>query len=234
MKDSEKSVYVRRMFGRIAENYDLLNRLMTFGQDRKWRTEAISHLSPTSPGWYLDLGAGTGDIACEIARDHPNAKIIASDLTPEMVYVGKKRIDCNNMTWVIADAQHLPFARNAAEGVISGYLLRNVPDVDTAVKEQMRVLRPGGSIVSLDTTPPPDNLFKPFIQFHLHRIIPFLGKIIAGDSEAYTYLPDSTEHFLSAECLAEKFQSAGFEGVHFVRRMFATMAIHWGRKPVEN
>jgi demethylmenaquinone methyltransferase/2-methoxy-6-polyprenyl-1,4-benzoquinol methylase len=108
--------------------------------------------------------------------------------------------------------------------------MRNVPDVDMALAEQQRVLKDGGRVVSLDTTPPRRNLLQPFLKFHLHRVVPLLGRIIAGDSEAYTYLPDSTEQFLTAEKLAKRMGAAGFQAVDFVRRMFGTVAIHWGRK----
>ena len=114
--------------------------------------------------------------------------------------------------------------------MISGFLLRNVPDIDRTLREHMRVLKPGGRAVSLDTTPPRRNLLRPFIEFYLHRVVPFLGKLIAGDTAAYTYLPDSTEGFLPAEVLAERFREAGMKGVGFMRRMFGTVGIHWGAK----
>jgi demethylmenaquinone methyltransferase/2-methoxy-6-polyprenyl-1,4-benzoquinol methylase len=109
--------------------------------------------------------------------------------------------------------------------------MRNVADVQRAWAEQQRVLKPGGRVVCLDTTPPPRNVLRPFIEFHLHLVIPALGKMIAGDSDAYTYLPDSTEGFLSAEALADRMRDAGFREVGFRRLMFGTMALHWGVKP---
>jgi demethylmenaquinone methyltransferase/2-methoxy-6-polyprenyl-1,4-benzoquinol methylase len=114
--------------------------------------------------------------------------------------------------------------------VVSGYLLRNVSDLQAALQEQRRVLKPGGWIVALDTTRPSPGPLEPFIDFHLHRIIPALGRLVAGDSEAYTYLPDSTARFLSAEQLAGRLLEAGFQEVGFRRLMLGTMAIHWGKK----
>ena len=231
LQGKDRAVYVQRMFRRIAHRYDLLNRLMTIGQDVRWRKELIGHLGLNSGSVVLDLGAGTGDIALEISRRHPTAMVVASDFTAEMVLVGRQRPGGARVSWVIADAMHLPFASECADAVVSGFLLRNVPDVPHSLQEQQRTLKPGGRVGSLDTTPPSQNWLRPFLEFHLHTVIPLLGKLVAGDAEAYTYLPDSTEKFLTAEDLATRFEKAGFQLVGYVRRMLGTIGIHWGTKP---
>ncbi len=230
LRGDERAAYVQRMFGRIAQRYDLMNRLMTVGQDVRWRRELIRNLEIAPNSVVLDLGSGTGDIALEIKRRYPDAMVVASDFTAEMLLVGKERPGGGQISWVMADAMHLPFASECADVVTSGFLLRNVPDVSQTLGEYFRALKPGGRGASIDTTPPHDNWLRPFLNFHLHTVIPALGRLIAGDSEAYTYLPDSTEQFLPAETLAERFRQAGFQGVSFVRRMFGTIGIHWGKK----
>jgi demethylmenaquinone methyltransferase/2-methoxy-6-polyprenyl-1,4-benzoquinol methylase len=227
---TKRSKYVQSMFGRIAHRYDLLNRLMTMGQDVGWRKQAIGKLEIKAGDTVLDLGAGTGDLAFEAIRRHPEAFVIASDFTIEMVLVGKQRPNGDKVSWVIADAMHLPFASECADAVVSGYLLRNVSDVGQTLAEHHRVMKSGGRAASLDTTPPRRNLLRPFLEFYLHRVIPILGKLVAGEAEAYTYLPSSTEQFLTAETLAKRLEQAQFTTVGFVRKMFGTMAIHWGRK----
>jgi len=228
--EKEHSQYVRSIFARIASRYDLLNRLMTLGQDRRWRTEAIRRLQVSPSSRILDVGAGTGDIAIAIRHKHTDAFVVACDLTGEMIQVGRQRAGAEQVAWVIADAQHLPFAADAFAGVISGFLLRNVPSLEQALAEQYRVVAPGGKIAALDTTRPTRNVFYPIVQIQLRWIIPLLGKFIAGDSAAYHYLPESTRQFLSAEDLASRIRRAGFTAVGFTRRMFATIAIHWGEK----
>jgi demethylmenaquinone methyltransferase/2-methoxy-6-polyprenyl-1,4-benzoquinol methylase len=220
--------YVRHMFGRIAGRYDLLNRLMTAGQDGRWRAEVIRRLAPTGDVRVLDLGTGTGDLAFEVQHRAPGARTVAADFTPEMIEVGRQRPGGDGVQWLIADALNLPFGSGTFDGLVSGFLLRNVSDVDRALGEQRRVLKSGGRMVCLDTNPPPPGLMRPFIEFHLHRIVPWMGRMIAGDAEAYRYLPDSTEGFLAPEALAHKMRTAGFEGTGYARRMLKTIAIHWG------
>ncbi len=219
---------VQGMFTRIASRYDLINRLMTAGQDQRWRREVIRRAGLPAGGRLLDLGAGTGDLAREALRQVPSAQVTAADFTLAMMLAGKPRSP--QPDWSAADALRLPFPEAAFDSVVSGFLLRNVSDLRAALAEQRRVLKPGGCLVALDTTPPGRSLLTPFINLHLHTIIPALGRWLTGDRQAYTYLPNSTEHFLRAEVLAARLSEAGFHQVGFRRLMFGTIAIHWGRK----
>jgi demethylmenaquinone methyltransferase/2-methoxy-6-polyprenyl-1,4-benzoquinol methylase len=224
---------MRRMFGRIAPRYDLLNRLMTFGLDRSWRVELIRRLGlPASPR-LLDLGAGTGDLAFEVLKRHPTARPVALDFTPEMMRIGQRRAGAEHVRWVVADAARLPFASAVFDAAVSGFLLRNVPEIDRVLSEQRRVLHPGGRVASLDTTPPPRSWVRPFLSFHLHTVIPLLGRVFARDPEAYTYLPQSTERFVEAGALAARLAAAGFREVSYTRRMLGTIALHWGTRPAD-
>lgn len=224
----DRATRVRAMFARIAPRYDLMNRLMTAGQDSSWRRQVLDLAGLPAGGRLLDLGTGTGDLAFEAARRDPKLTVIGGDFTLEMMRVGQRRDPPGRVRWTAADALHLPFARGAFDAVVSGYLLRNVEDVDRAWAEQRRVLKPGGRAVCLDTTPPPRGWLRPFIDFHLHTVIPLLGRWVTGEASAYTYLPESTEAFLPAEALARRMAEAGFHEVGFRRLMFGTMAIHWG------
>jgi demethylmenaquinone methyltransferase/2-methoxy-6-polyprenyl-1,4-benzoquinol methylase len=134
------------------------------------------------------------------------------------------------INWTMADALRLPFASGTFGSVVSGFLLRNVADIQLALREQFRVLKSGGSLVALDTTRPPENMLGLLIDYYLQDIIPGLGRIITGDTGAYAYLTASTQAFLKAEQLAAYMVQTGFQGVSFRRLMFGTIAIHWGRK----
>jgi demethylmenaquinone methyltransferase/2-methoxy-6-polyprenyl-1,4-benzoquinol methylase len=159
---------------------------------------------------------------------------IAGDFTLEMMRVGRERLRSrgqNEPAWCGTDALNLPFITNCFDATVSGFLMRNVSDIDRVLSEQLRVLKPGGRLVILDTTRPRRNLFSPFIDLHLHMIIPLLGRLLTGESDAYAYLPDSTVNFLGAEQLAERILNAGFKEVSFRRLNFGTIAIHWAIKP---
>ncbi len=232
----EKGRYVRDVFTRIAPRYDLVNRLMTGGQDVRWRREVVRHAGLHPHATLLDLGSGTGDLAREALALQPTAHVTAADFTLEMMRAGRKATD--RFAWSAADALRLPFPDESFDAVVSGFLMRNVSDSVTALQEQLRVLRspnpslgkPGGRIVILDTTRPRRNLLSPFIWLHLHVVIPTLGTLLSGQRDAYTYLPESTEAFLTAESLAGRMAAVGFKRIEFKRLMFGTIAIHWAEK----
>jgi demethylmenaquinone methyltransferase / 2-methoxy-6-polyprenyl-1,4-benzoquinol methylase len=227
---SERARDVQAMFTRIAHRYDLMNRLMTIGQDMRWRREVIRRAGLPAKGRLLDLGAGTGDLARLGRSQYPGNQVAAADFTLEMMREGRKHPASAGLLWSAADALNLPFDGETFDAVVSGFLLRNVTDLSRSLSEQRRVLKPGGRIVVLDTTRPRPSLFSPFIRFHLHVVIPTLGGWLARQPEAYRYLPESTEHFLTAEQLAAAMQSAGFRKVGYHLLMMGTAAIHWGER----
>ncbi len=224
---NERARYVQSMFTKIAHRYDLMNRLMTGGQDIRWRKEVIYRARLIPNASLLDLGTGTGDLAREALMQEPKAKVTAADFTIEMMRVGNKN---GNLEWSAADALNLPFKDKTFDAVVSGFLMRNVTDVQQALKEQYRALKPSGRIVILDTTRPKKNILSPFIWIHMHVIIPTVGGLLSGMRDAYNYLPDTTEGFLTAGQLASRMMAAGFKKVEFKRLMFGTIAIHWGEK----
>lgn len=223
----ERATYVQNMFTRIAHRYDLMNRLMTGFQDVRWRRQVIrlAGLQPASR--LLDLGAGTGDLAREALQQESSTRVTAADFTLEMMRVGQR---VSPLDFSAADALALPFADASFDAAVSGFLMRNVIDLHKALQEQYRVLKRGGRIVILDTTRPKKNIFSPFIWIHMHIIIPILGRLITGERDAYKYLPDSTENFVTAEKLAALMAAVGFKKVLFKRLMFGTIAIHWAEK----
>jgi len=233
LQGQEKSDYVQDMFGRIAERYNLMNRVMTAGQDQRWRRFVIKKAQLPENGLMLDLATGTGDIAFEALKAVPSLRVVGGDFALPMMVVGQHQKQGDEVMWCGADAMNLPFPDDSFDAITSGYLVRNVIDIDQTLREQMRILKPGGRLVILDTSPPPPSIMQPFIKLHLKYGIPFLGRLLAGKegSDAYQYLPESTQAFKTPDELATLMRKAGIQNVDYHTFMFGTMAVHWGEKP---
>lgn len=214
------------MFTRISGRYDLMNRLMSFGQDVFWRRRMMNKINFPPCAAILDLGAGTGDLSREVRNLVEDASITAADFTLGMLEAGK---EWRSIQRCNADAMYLPFDNNHFDIVVSGFLVRNVESVEQTLTEMVRVLKPGGQILILDMTRPRNKILAPFIRFYLNRVVPLLGTLVTGQKEAYTYLPESTQSFLKAEELATKMKAAGLHDVFFETLNFGTVAIHWGK-----
>ena len=218
------------MFDAIAGRYDVMNRVMTLGQDQKWRRFVVEKAGDPGEGWMLDLATGTGDIAALSCSKYPRGRVAGGDFSPNMLREARKRFAGLPVRWQVCDANRLPFADNVFESVTFGYLLRNVDDAVQVLREVRRVLKPGGRVVCLDTTPPAKNLYYPFIRFYLAYIIPLMGRMIAEVEAAYAYLTGSTMDFHTAEALADAFREAGLVEVDYTRFMLGTIGVHWGKK----
>jgi len=219
------------MFDAIAHRYDLMNRVMTMGQDQRWRKFVVKTAGDPGDGWTLDLATGTGDIAALMTATHPKAKVVGGDFSLNMLTEAHKRFADRSIVWHACDANRLPFASDTFHSVTFGYLLRNVDDAGRVLREVCRVLRPGGRVVCLDTTPPAKNILYPFVRGYLRYGIPALGRLIANDEAAYAYLTGSTMEFYKAEDLAALFAESGFVHVGYRKFMCGTIGVHWGQKP---
>jgi demethylmenaquinone methyltransferase/2-methoxy-6-polyprenyl-1,4-benzoquinol methylase len=230
LQGKERAAYVQGMFDRIAGRYNLMNRLMTFGQDLRWRRFVVQQAKLKPGDKLLDLATGTGDIAFEALRQTPGIQAVGGDFSLGMMLVGKTLPRGDQVGWSGADALNLPFPDDTFNALTAGYLMRNVIDIPRAFAEQRRVLKAGGRAVILDTSPPPDNLLRPFIEIHLRYVIPLAGRLIGGDAAAYQYLPESTQKFKTPDELAALMGAAGFKNVQYRQFMFGTQVIMWGEK----
>ena len=229
--EGAKAGTVRTMFGRIAARYDLMNRLMTFGRDQAWHREVICQASLPAGGRLLDIGSGTGGIVGAALDRDPDLLAVAADFTIEMMTAGRARHTGRPILWCGADALALPFRDASFDAVTSGYLIRNVVDIRQAFAEQIRVLRPGGKVICLDTSPPPAGLLQPAVKAYLRFVIPLAGRLVSGDPYAYRYLPESTQHFHTPDELQRIMQGAGLVNVRHRRLMLGTVVILQGIKP---
>ncbi len=218
------------MFARIAKRYDLMNRIMSAGQDGAWRRQVI-RLANLKPGArILDVATGTGDIMVEALRQQPDVTTIGSDFTLEMMQVGQVKPATQRIRWCTADTLCLPFRDESFDAVTSGFGVRNFIDRETAFREQLRVLKPGGRVVCLEISKPPKNALRPFFTLYFNRLVPIAGGIISGEREAYTYLPQSVSEFLTPDELKIIMQRAGLRDVAYQKLMLGTVAIHTGTK----
>ena len=221
---------MRRMFQQISGRYVLMNRIITFGRDAAWRRLLVESASVPEGGLLLDVGSGTGDVLLRALRQDSLLRPVALDLTPEMMEVGRRRRGAGRILWCCGHALGLPFPDQFFDCVVSAYLLRNVVDVRAALREQIRVVKRGGRVAVLDTSPPPPGLLRPLVIFHLRFVIPFLGRVIARNRRAYEYLPSSTRTFLQPEELARILEGEGLREVRFRRLMLGTQVLLTGTR----
>ena len=233
-QERSKGLKIQRMFDELAPRYDLMNRVMTLGQDQRWRRFVVDRARPEPRGRLLDLASGTGDIAFEAIRRFPRCRVVAGDFSVGMLRRGMARRHGDRLCWVACDAAALPFADASFDAVTFGYLLRNVARVDQVLSEIYRVLKPGGRVVCLDTAPPPPGLLRPFVRLYLRRGLPLLGRLFAGNSGSYAYLSNSTMAFQSPPQLRNTLLDSGFEAVSYRTFMLGTIAVHWGLKGSES
>lgn len=212
---ADKPERVRSMFAAIAPAYDLNNRLHSMWRDQAWRRFAV-RASGLKPGQtVIDVACGTGDLSLAFARAGAG-RVIGVDFTIEMLHVARERKSHPSITYVQGDAQRLPLADSCADVVSIAFGIRNVQDVDRALAEFRRVLRPGGRLVVLEFCEPRIGVVRWFDNLYCRQIMPRTATWISGDrSGAYKYLPRSVETFLSPEQLRSKVVGAGFAGVRF-------------------
>ncbi|MDO5633958.1 MAG: ubiquinone/menaquinone biosynthesis methyltransferase [Micrococcus sp.] len=233
-RSADHGARVAAMFNGIAGRYDLMNAVMTWGQEPRLVRHTIARANIPDHARVLDLATGTGDLALEILRQHPSAEVVGADFAPEMMEVGRRRENGDKVEWVEADALDLPFEDQSFDSVTHGYLLRNVSDIPTALAEQFRVLRPGGWMAALETSPAPESIVKPFSTFYIQHVVPRVARLITNTPDAYEYLSSSTRAFKTPAEIAGLLTDAGFVNVGHETHLFGTLAIHWAMRPVEH
>ncbi len=229
----DKARDVRAMFSRIAARYDLMNALMTLGMDGRWR-RATARAARPAGGLALDIGTWTADLAVALAEAGAT-RVVAADFSERMLAEAHAKLDGTShgalrLRLVGADALHLPFADNTFDCATNGFVLRNVADLSATFTELYRVLRPGGRLACLELTHAPRAvapLFRPYFE----HLVPLMGRAIAGDAAAYSYLPASVRPFPDAGHLSEIIASAGFGEVRYRRLSVGVVALHTATKP---
>ena len=228
-----KRVYVRRIFSQIAPRYDLLNHLLSFNIDNAWRRRAIATLEwqRAPAGTYVDLCAGTLDVAAELSRQPGfRGHIVGADFAEPMLRAGLGKASRSLVGPVVADALELPLRADSVSGATVAFGIRNVADLDAALREVHRVLEPGARFVILEFTTPRSAIVRALYHLYFHQILPRVGAVVSGHATAYRYLPKSVANFPAEEQLAARMRSAGFADVRWQSLTFGIAAIHSGTK----
>jgi len=231
MQADEKRKKVQHMFSSIAYRYDLLNHLLSFNIDKLWRKKAAHQVRGKR---ILDLAAGTGDMAIEIARRDRNFHIIGLDISGEMLNVAQKKArDAqleNQIKFVQASMEHLPFRSSSFDSAVIAFGLRNAQDRVRTLFEMLRVLRKKGMAIILEFSHPTIPIFRDVYFYYTQYILPLIGKAISRHKNAYLYLPTSIAAFPNQEYLKQTMKAVGFEDVYCKLLTFGIVALHTGKK----
>ncbi|WP_375238242.1 bifunctional demethylmenaquinone methyltransferase/2-methoxy-6-polyprenyl-1,4-benzoquinol methylase UbiE [Aurantibacter sp.] len=231
--NSSKKEQVTKMFDTISGEYDNLNRVISFGIDIKWRNRVVAIVKASNPKNILDIATGTGDLAISLAETDAE-KIIGLDISPGMLEVGKKKINAKKLDtkidMIIGDSENLPFDNNTFDAITVAFGVRNFENLEKGLADILRVLKPNGTFVILETSVPTKFPFKQGYAFHSKVILPTIGKLFSKDKTAYTYLSDSANVFPYGEALNNILQKVGFINVTDIPQTFGVATIYKASK----
>ncbi len=226
---------VREIFSSIAKKYERFNAVSSFGAYKHWLKGMVGGAPITTKSRVLDIAGGTGDVAFTVARMKKPAHIHITDLVPEMLDVARMHYEDGaaqgvSVDFEVVDAQDIPYEDCSYDVVTMAYGIRNMPDRPRALSEMYRVLKPGGCLVCLEFSTPPNRLWRALYTFYLNYMIPFWGGLIAGNREGFVYLGKSIKAFPDQEGLARMFEDAGFQQVSWKNYSGGIAAVHMAYK----
>ncbi|MBB6098333.1 demethylmenaquinone methyltransferase/2-methoxy-6-polyprenyl-1,4-benzoquinol methylase [Deinobacterium chartae] len=227
-----KAVQVQAMFAAIAGRYDLLNRVLSLGVDRSWRSHAAREVLALSPASVLDVATGTADFALEVKRRAPEARVVGCDFVPQMLEIGRRKARTLQLEVQLeeGDALNLPYPDASFDALSCAFGFRNFSDYRRGLEEFYRVLRPGGRAVILEFPPPQPNLLGSAFRLYFEHLLPRIGQLVSGSDTAYRYLPESVLAFPPPKKLAQLMEEVGFKA-RYRLLTFGIAAVHIGVKP---
>ena len=218
-----KRAHVRGLFATIADRYDFITRVLSYGQDRRWKARLIREAGVSSSDVVLDLACGTGDIAL-LAKAAGARRVVGLDLTHRMLVLARDK--GGDVPYVAGDMGALPIAASSVHVVTTGYGLRNVPDLDTAIGELARVVKPGGRVLSLDFNRPESAVVRWGYLAYLSVVGSALGWALHGDPDTYRYIPASIRRYPGAAGVADRLRAHGFTEVRIIPLLGGLMTLH--------
>jgi demethylmenaquinone methyltransferase / 2-methoxy-6-polyprenyl-1,4-benzoquinol methylase len=231
--DLGKKEQVTKMFDTISGDYDGLNRVISFGIDIKWRKKVVKLVEKSNPKTILDIATGTGDLAIALTKTNAD-KIIGLDISNGMLEIGKQKISKKGLDktidMVLGDSENMPFDDNTFDAITVAFGVRNFENLEKGLSEIMRVLKPNGSFVILETSVPTKTPFKQGYQFYTKYILPLIGKIFSKDQSAYGYLSESASVFPYGEALNNILRKIGFINVEDFPQTFGVATIYTSTK----
>lgn len=236
---AEKPKLVRGVFDRVAKNYDLMNDLMSGGVHRLWKDAVAARLNPQPGEVIVDCAGGTGDMARRFSkmaraaqerRGGPDARVFVVDYNAEMIAAGREKGSEPEMTWTVGDAQRLPLPENFADAYVISFGIRNVTDIDAALRDARRVLKPGGRFLCLEFSRPTTEALQKAYDAYSFKVIPQVGEWVAKDRDAYQYLVESIRRFPDQRTFAGMMEIAGFGRVTVTNFIGGVAALHQGWK----
>ena len=226
--ESSKAAYVRRLFHTIAGRYDLITRLLSYGQDQRWKRRLVRLAAPRPGIRALDLASGTGDIALALAAQ--GCRVVALDITERMLQLARAKEPGGGVAFVAGDMMALPFPAASFDLVTTGYGIRNVPRIESAIDEIGRVLKPGGVLLSLDFNRPSNPAMRAVYLVYLTAVGSVLGWALHRDPDTYRYIPESIRRYPGADAVAGLLARAGFDDCRVVPLLSGLMAINSARR----
>jgi len=232
-QQNSKKQQVRSMFNNIAHRYDFLNHFLSAGIDYSWRRKAIKLMGRKNPKTILDVATGTGDLAIEALKINPE-KIIGVDIAEDMLEFGRKKLTekklQDKITLETGDSENLRFGDASFDAVMVAFGVRNFENLEKGLSEMFRVINQNGQVMILEFSKPKKFPVKQLYNFYFRFILPSLGKMISGDSSAYTYLPESVGKFPDGDAFLNILQKIGFKEVKQIKLTFGIASIYWGLK----